>query len=201
MLRLELEALAEHNFDLELTGFDESELAEVMARETPQGSLDPDVIPELESETVCRTGDLWILGRHRILCGDGTRCEELGRVLNGDPCHLVFTDPPYNVDYCGKGPGRMKLFNDNLGPAFGAFLRSACDAILAVSQGPIYICMSSSELATLQSAFCEKLLAAPQQLDWHSRRSAAGQQSLQVFRQGTERSHGRSFPTKQIILG
>jgi DNA modification methylase len=153
MLRLELEALAEQNFDLELTGFDEHELAEVLAQETPRGSFDPDSIPELESEPVCRTGDVWILGRHRILCGDGTCGEELARVLDGKPCHLVFTDPPYNVDYCGKGPDRMKIANDNLGPEFAAFLRSACDAMLAVSQGPVYICMSSSELATLQSAF------------------------------------------------
>ena len=155
MLRLELEALAEQSFDLVLTGFDEKELAELMAREAQLGDFDPDAIPELESEPVCRTGDLWILGKHRVLCGDGTLGEDLARVLDGKTCHLVFTDPPYNVDYCGKGPDRMKLVNDNLGPAFSAFLRSACDAILAVSQGPVYICMSSSELATLQSAFID----------------------------------------------
>jgi len=148
MLRLELEALAEQNFDLELTGFDELELAEVLAQETPWGSFDPDAIPELESEPVCRRGDIWTLGKHRILCGDGTCGEELARVLDGKQCHLVFTDPPYNVDYCGKGPDKMKLANDNLGPEFGALLRLACDAILAVNQGPVYICMSSSELAT-----------------------------------------------------
>ncbi len=155
MLRLELEALAEQNVDLGLTGFDEQELAEVLAQEMPRGSFDPDAIPELEPEPVSRTGDIWILGKHRILCGDGTCGEELARVLDGKPCHLVFTDPPYNVDYCGKGPDRMKLANDDLGPDFAAFLRVACDAILAASQGPVYICMSSSELATLQSAFCD----------------------------------------------
>jgi ParB-like nuclease domain len=153
-LRLELEALAVENFDLKLTGFDELELAEVMALEATTGSLEPDAVPELESEPVSRTGDMWMLGKHRMLCGDGTCGEELARVLDGKPCQLVFTDPPYNVDYCGKGPDKMKLGNDNLGPEFAAFLRSACDAMLAVSQGPVYICMSSSELATLQSAFC-----------------------------------------------
>lgn len=74
-------------------------------------------------------------------------------MLDGKPCQMVFTDPPYNVDYVGKGPGRMKLANDNLGTEFAMFLRSACDALLAVADGPVYICMSSSELATLQSAF------------------------------------------------
>jgi DNA modification methylase len=155
MLRLELEALAEQNFDLELTGFDEKELADALAQETPRGTFDPEAVPELQSEPVSRTGDVWTLGKHRTLCGDGTCAEDLARVLDGKPCHLVFTDPPYNVDYCGKGPARMKLANDNLGGGFGAFLRSACDAMLAVSQGPVYICMSSSELPRLHSAFCD----------------------------------------------
>jgi DNA modification methylase len=153
MLKVELEALAEQNFDLELTGFDERELLEALGQDTLHGIIDPDAVPELESEPTSRTGDLWILGKHRILCGDGTLGGDLVRVLDGKPCHLVFTDLPYNVDYCGKGPSRMKFQNDNLGAAFGPFLRSACDAMLAVSQGAIYICMSSSEMATLQSAF------------------------------------------------
>ena len=149
MLRLELEALAEQNFGLELTGFDEQELAEALAQETPRGTFDPEAVPELQSESVSRTGDVWILGKHRILCGDGTCGEDLARVLEGKLCRLVFTDPPYNVDYCGKGPGKMKIANDKLGSEFGTFLRSACDAMLAVSQGPVYICMSSSELPRL----------------------------------------------------
>ncbi len=83
MLRLELEALAEQNFDLALTGFDEKELAEVLAQETPKGLSDPDTVPELQSEPVSRTGEIWILGRHRVLCGDGTRSEDLARGLEG----------------------------------------------------------------------------------------------------------------------
>ena len=155
MLRLELEALADQSFNLELTGFGEQELAEALARGMPPGALDPEAVPELQDDPVSRTGDVWTLGRHRILCGDGTCGEDLARVLEGQPCHLVFTDPPYNVDYSGKGPGKMKLANDDLGSGFGAFLRSACDAMLAVSQGAVYICMSSSELPRLHAAFSE----------------------------------------------
>jgi DNA modification methylase len=155
MLRLELEALAAQDFDLALTGFDEKELAEVLAQETPNGLSDPDTVPELQSEPISHTGDVWKLGSHRVLCGDGTRREDLARVLEGKPCHLIFTDLPYNVDYCGKGSSRMKLANDNLGCAFSTFLRSACGAMLAVCQGPIYICMSSSELHQLHAAFRE----------------------------------------------
>jgi len=155
MLRLELEALAEKDFDLELTGFSEKELAEALTQETPRGTLDPEAVPELQHDPISRTGDLWRLGKHRILCGDGTCGEDLARILEGKPCHLVFTDPPYNVDYCGKGPGRMKLTNDDLGSGFGVFLRSACEAMLAVGQGAVYICMSASELPRLHTAFCD----------------------------------------------
>lgn len=155
MLRLELEALAAENFDLQLTGFDAEELAEALAKETPWGTFDPDAVPALQSTPVSRTGDIWTLGKHRILCGDGTRGEDLAQILEGKRCRLIFTDPPYNVDYCGKGAGRMKFANDNLGSEFGAFLRSACDAMLSVSQGAVYICMSSSELHRLQAAFSE----------------------------------------------
>jgi DNA modification methylase len=155
MLRLELEALVQQNFDLKLTGFDEKELAEALVQEMPKGTFDPEAVPELQSDPISRPGDLWTLGKHRILCGDGTRGEDLTRVLDGKPCHLVFTDPPYNVDYCGKGPSRMKFDNDNLGVGFEAFLRSACDAMLAVSAGAVYICMSSSELHLLHSVFSD----------------------------------------------
>ena len=153
MLRLELEVLAQENFDLDLLGFDDKQLAEVLAREAPTPAGDPDAVPELRGDAVSRTGDVWNLGMHRILCGDGTRKEDLSLVLAGRPCQLVFTDPPYNVDYCGKGPGKMKLTNDDLGSAFGSFLRSACEAMLSVSSGAVYICMSSSELHRLHGAF------------------------------------------------
>jgi DNA modification methylase len=155
MLRLELEALAAQNFALELTGFDEEELAQALLKEMPQGTFDADAVPALQSEPVSRSGDVWILGQHRILCGDGTSAADLALVLDGKTCRLVFTDPPYNVDYCGKGPGKIKFAKDNLGGEFGAFLRSACDVMLAVSQGAVYICMSSSELHQLHAAFCE----------------------------------------------
>src|SRR3712207_6788139 len=66
---------------------------------------------------------------------------------------MVFTDPPYNVAYEGKTASRMKIANDDLGSAFSAFLQSACTNMLAVTKGALYICMSSSELATLKQAF------------------------------------------------
>ena len=93
------------------------------------------------------------MGSHRVLCGDGTSLEDLHRVLEDKPCDLVFTDPPYNVDYAGKTASQLTLQNDNLGDGFGDFLEAACRAMLAVSQGPLYICMSSGELHRLYAAF------------------------------------------------
>lgn len=75
--------------------------------------------------------------------------------MQGHLCDLVFTDLPYNVDYTGKNARRMKLANDDLGARFGDFLLAACRSMLSVSQGALYICMSSSELHRLHAAFTE----------------------------------------------
>lgn len=89
-----------------------------------------------------------------MLCGDGTRPEDLTRLLKTDICSLIFTDLPYGANYIGKGKNKLTLANDNLGADFGPFMRSACDAMLAVSHGAIYICMSSEHLHQLRSEFC-----------------------------------------------
>lgn len=154
-LRLELEALAAQNFQLDLTGFNEHELKQLLAQESRKAMLDPDETPEPQPTPVTKPGELWQLGDHRLLCGDGTQRENLDRLLAGQPCDLVFTDLPYNVDYRGKTSRRLKLANDHLGDGFEAFLRAACVALLAVCRGPIYIAMSSSELHRLHTAFTQ----------------------------------------------
>jgi DNA modification methylase len=153
MLRLELDALAEQNFPLELTGFPPSELEELLEQEARQALQDPDEAPSPPAQPVTRPGEIWQLGEHRLLCGDGTKREDLARLLEGKRCNLVFTDLPYNVDYQGKTAQRLKLANDNLGDEFELFLRSACTAMLAACAGPLYLCMSSSELHRLYAAF------------------------------------------------
>ena len=153
MLRLELQALVEQDFTPNLARFDEAELAELLREEGPSGLVDANDVPDPQPRVVSATGDVWILGNHRVLCGDGTRREDLERLLEGHACDLVFTDLPYNVDYSGKTASQMKLANDNLGAAFSDFLKAACQAMLQVSAGPFYICMSSSELHNLHAAF------------------------------------------------
>jgi DNA modification methylase len=95
-LPVELLGLQEMGFDLNLTGFSGDELLRLL--EPPaQARTDPDAIPEPPDEAVTRPGDVWVLGRHRLHCGDSGKPEDVDRLLAGAPIHLVHTDPPYNV--------------------------------------------------------------------------------------------------------
>jgi DNA modification methylase len=151
LLRHELKELANQEFDLPSIGFNEEELEELLAQTTSRA--DPDDAPALKQKATTIPGDLWKLEGHRLLCEDATKTDSLNRVLQGERAELVFSDLPYNVDYIGKGSSQMKIANDNLGSDFGSFLDEACRSILSVSGGAIYLCMSSSELHCLYTAF------------------------------------------------
>jgi DNA modification methylase len=93
---------------------------------------------------------VWLLGPHRVLCGDATLAADVELLMAGQRANMVFTDPPYNVNYSSAG---RQIENDHLGAGFGPFLAQACANMLAITDGAIYICMSSSELHTLYHAF------------------------------------------------
>lgn len=97
LLPLELAELREAEYDLGLLGFGEEELAKLLGTELQEGLCDPDDVPSPPDEAVTQQGDLWILGEHRLLCGDSGSTEDVDRLLDGQPIHLVNTDPPYNV--------------------------------------------------------------------------------------------------------
>ena len=99
MLKAELDALREDGFDVELTGFSEEELAGLM--QTPTGDIDanPDEAPSPPETARTKRGDLWIMGAHRLLCGDSTQQDDVARLLNGKKADLVFSDPPYGVSF------------------------------------------------------------------------------------------------------
>ena len=96
-LPLELAELQSMDFDLNLTGFSAAELMELLAPQPTDGQTDPDAIPEPPDEAATQPGDLWVLGSHRLLCGDSSIPEDVNRLLAGAPIHLVNTDPPYGV--------------------------------------------------------------------------------------------------------
>jgi len=159
MLRVELRALQAEDFDLDLVGFGELELAELLANDGDYaGHTDEDAVPETPEIVASTPGDLWLLGDHRIYCGDATQLEAIQNVMDGRLADMVFCDPPYGVAYGSSARTRRerekkRITNDDLGDAaFGEFLRKA-STNLSVSKGAVYICMSSSELHTLQKAF------------------------------------------------
>ncbi len=157
MLRLELQALEEDDFDLELIGFSDEELEDLLRdpEESDFGLTDDDAIPEEVKHVVTVLGDIWEMDEHRLLCGDATDIRAVKAVLSNALADMVFTDPPYNVDYEGKTARKLKIDNDTLGGNFYDFLRLACTNMLQVTKGALYICMSSSELHTLHRAFVD----------------------------------------------
>jgi len=97
LLPLELADLQAANYDLGLLGFDQDELAKLLNPDGKDGLCDPDEVPAPPDEAITQPGDLWILGDHRLLCGDSSKPADLDRLLDGAAIHLVNTDPPYNV--------------------------------------------------------------------------------------------------------
>ena len=160
LLKQELAELDALDFDLELMGFSDEELEGLLLLAGPEGQTDDDGLPEPEEHPVSQTGDLWILGDHRVLCGSATESADVAILMDGLLADMVFTDPPYNVDYAnpeknGKAKKDRRIKNDNLGSEFYTFLLDAMNNLLGVCKGAIYICMSSSELDTLQKSFRE----------------------------------------------
>jgi len=160
MLRIELESLQLEGFDIDLTGFDADALAELLAGDEPNkdGQIDEDAVPEVGETPISRPGDIWIMGSHRLLCGDSTVAESYDRLMQGEVADMVFTDPPYNVNYANSAKDKMRgkdraILNDNLGDGFYDFLLAALAPTVAHSRGGIYVAMSSSELDVLQAAF------------------------------------------------
>ena len=159
LLRIELGELRGLGADLGLTGFGELELDALFAGAN-DGGPDPDEAPEVPVDPTSRPGDLWTCGEHRVLCGDATVLADVEKVLGGELADLCFTDPPYGVNYSGSGKGKQRgkqrpILNDQPGEGFEVMLRAASTNILSATKGAIYVCMSSSELDTLQRAFRE----------------------------------------------
>jgi len=159
MLAAEMARLQEENVDLSLLGFGEDELDDLLTLDDgTEGNTDDDAVPEVPVEPKTKPGEIYVMGNHRLLCGDSTTIFNVEKVLDGALADMVFTDPPYNVNYSNSAKDKMRgnnraIMNDNLGEGFEQFLYDACANMIAICKGAIYICMSSSELHTLQKSF------------------------------------------------
>ena len=154
MLRVEMEALQGMDFDVSLTGFDEAEIAALLSLDDGEAQEDDfDEDAALQAEPFVKAGDLWILGRHRLLCADSTKPEDVKLLMDGKKANVCITDPPYACNYTG-GTG-MKIMNDNLkGEEFYQFLLSAFkNAYENLADGAaIYIFHSDAEKVNFYNA-------------------------------------------------
>ena len=150
LLGLEIRELDDLGFDLDLTGFDNTELANLLI-DLDLGEADEDAVPEPPEEPISKPGDLWILGEHRLLCGDSTNLEDVERLMDGEQADMVFTDPPYNVDYSGRGSNNLgTIKNDSMSDGdFDAFLRDVFASYVASMKplASIYVCHPDSQSA------------------------------------------------------
>ena len=153
VLRVELEQLKKDGMELPLVGFSQDEFNALLDKLHSEDK-DEDEVPEAEEDAISRSGDLWVMGDHRLLCGDALDPASYQALLAGETADMAFLDPPYNVAYLAPGL-KVEIANDDLGPQFGAFLQKACENVLQNIRGAAYICMSSSELHTLYNAFTQ----------------------------------------------
>lgn len=154
-LRVEIEALQAEAFDLSLTGFDEKELSDLFKDDTDVEDDDFDVDSELKEPAVTQMGDVWTLGRHRLVCGDSTKKETYDVLMQGQKANLVITDPPYNVNYEGTA-GKIK--NDNM--ADDKFYQFLLDAFLNMEKvmandASIYVFHADTEGLNFRKAFSD----------------------------------------------
>lgn len=123
------------------------------------GLTDPDDVPEPPVDPITKPGDLWTLGRHRLLCGDSTNRADVDRLMNGEKADMVFTDPPYNT---GIQQGRTSsawgvIQNDKQTPeSFQRFIQDAATSISGASSGDVYVCCDYRSFSVMDSVFSEK---------------------------------------------
>jgi DNA modification methylase len=98
LLKTEIKELELAEFNLDLTGFDEDQLNNMLFEEK-QGLTDEDAVPEAPEEPITKLGDIWKLGNHRVMCGDSTKKEDFEKLMNNEKSNIVYTDPPYNINY------------------------------------------------------------------------------------------------------
>ena len=155
LLSVELSELQGADFDISLLGFDDGELNKLMGSAEDVKDDDFDVEDELQKPAITKPGDLWLLGNHRLVCGDSTMAETFELLMDGKKANLVVTDPPYNVDYKSSA-GKIK--NDNMdNEAFYTFLLSAftnTEAAMA-QDASVYVFHADTEGLNFRKAFSD----------------------------------------------
>ena len=139
MLALELGEIGDLGFDLDLTGFTADEIAALTPEQIEPGLTDEDEVPELPEQPVTVLGDVWVLGKHRLMCGDSTSIDAVDTLMAGQKADILFTDPPYGINFKPQRGTHDIILNDNLeGKEFDEFLDGTFAAALASMKPDTY---------------------------------------------------------------
>lgn len=157
LLKLEIEALQSEDFDIGLTGFDEKDLADLF--KTDEGDVkddDYDLMSALEKAAFVEKGDVWIVGRHRLVCGDATSEADVAKLMDGKKANLILTDPPYGVSF--KSSSGLTIQNDSMkNDEFYNFLLAAFKNVVAHLEpgGGAYVFHADTEGLNFRKAFID----------------------------------------------
>lgn len=182
LLQSELQALQDLDFDISLTGFDSLEDVELeLEKQKDYGEVkDDNFEPEVPEEAKAKPGEIYQLGRHRLMCGDSTKIDMVRQLMNGIKADLVVTDPPYNVAV--ENADGLTIANDNLGDKeFAEFLKNTycCLSDSLRPGGAFYIWYASCETYNFYAAFKNTDLLPKQELVWRKNQFTLGRQDYQ----------------------
>lgn len=184
LLAIEFAELGALGFDLELTGFTLDEIDALTPEEIPPGLTDEDAVPELPIEPVTKLGDVWLCGKHRVMCGDSTSIDAVDKLMDGNKADMVFTDPPYGYKYESNHQDRHQmLMNDDVMLDFAPVINS-----VMFDDSSIYVCGSFQTISKwidyISINFKYKNLIVWQKNNWSMgdlKGAFAGQHELIIF--------------------
>ena len=158
LLRVEIEALQGADFDVSLTGFDDKEISDLFADGSDSESEDDDfdLTAALEKASFVERGDVWTVGRHRLMCGDATSSDDVAKLMNGQKANLIITDPPYGVSF--KSSSGLTIQNDSMkDEEFYQFLYDAFVNMAMVLEkgGAAYVFHADTEGLNFRKAFID----------------------------------------------
>ncbi len=183
-LLVEMESLKLEDYNLELTGFDFNEIEGIMDKYNPndiEEDSDFNIEEQLESieNPKSKKGDIWLLGKHRLLCGDSTVKEDVNKLMNGQKANMIFTDPPYNVAYEGATEDKLTIQNDDMSSEeFYNFLSKVFSNYFEIMEegAPIYVCHADSEGENFRRAYREAGLKLAECIIWVKNAFVIGRQ-------------------------
>lgn len=179
-----LQELKLEDFDTNLTGFDFDEVDEILkdVNGSKEDDFDVDSAYEEIEEPITKPGDVWILGKHRLMCGDSAQKEDVMRLMNNQDADMLLTDPPYNVDYVGKTSEALKIKNDNMSDnQFYEFLKKVFENMYSVTKegASIYVFHADTEGLNFRKAFKDAGYKLAECLIWKKYCFVMGRQDYQ----------------------